>query len=261
MKHLHLYPPRMAARERRPPPRSPARQRHAAPTRDGAQPSLPGSERLSSRSHAGGRGHLDTTSWEATRALTASLLRRDFGLAWWLPEGQLVPPVTNRANYVHWVNDLLHLSAPAEGGAGHWAKRRVDPSSQLRRHVGRAGHGVGVLCCVVWYCGGVAGRLGAGAESDRRIAAEAAVAAGRMLGEGSRALQRRARRSAAELAVPSGKVTRRAPPLAFPPRPAGRGGRARPGRGLRRQPDLLPAGRRAVRLEHGWCGRDRGARP
>ncbi|PNW88779.1 hypothetical protein CHLRE_01g044150v5 [Chlamydomonas reinhardtii] len=66
-----------------------------------------------------GRAHLDTTSWAATRALTACLLRDDFGLAWWLPEGQLVPPVTNRANYLHWVNDLLALSAPEEthGGA------------------------------------------------------------------------------------------------------------------------------------------------
>lgn len=74
---------------------------------------------------AGGRAHLDTTSWAATRALTACLLRDDFGLAWWLPEGQLVPPVTNRANYLHWVNDLLALSAPEEthGGAAGAASR------------------------------------------------------------------------------------------------------------------------------------------
>ncbi|PNG99659.1 Methyltransferase-like protein 16, partial [Tetrabaena socialis] len=65
---------------------------------------------------AAGRSHLDTTSWAATRALTAALLRHDFGLAWWLPEGQLVPPVTNRANYLHWLADLLQLSAPPGGG-------------------------------------------------------------------------------------------------------------------------------------------------
>ncbi|KAG2493072.1 hypothetical protein HYH03_008735 [Edaphochlamys debaryana] len=65
---------------------------------------------------AAGRGHLDTTSWEATRALTACLLRHDFGVAWWLPPGQLVPPVTNRANYLHWINDLLALSDPGDGG-------------------------------------------------------------------------------------------------------------------------------------------------
>ncbi|GFR39718.1 hypothetical protein Agub_g199, partial [Astrephomene gubernaculifera] len=61
---------------------------------------------------AAGRAHFASTSWAATRALTACLLRHDFGLAWWLPEGQLVPPVPNRANYLHWINDLLQLSAP-----------------------------------------------------------------------------------------------------------------------------------------------------
>ncbi|KXZ55155.1 hypothetical protein GPECTOR_3g303 [Gonium pectorale] len=63
-----------------------------------------------------GRAHLDTTSWAATRALTAALLSADFGLRWGLPEGQLVPPVPNRANYIHWIRDLLDLSAPAAGG-------------------------------------------------------------------------------------------------------------------------------------------------
>ncbi|GIL85185.1 hypothetical protein Vretimale_10821 [Volvox reticuliferus] len=62
---------------------------------------------------AAGRGHLDNTNWEATRALTAVLLQHDFGLKWWLPEGQLVPPVPNRANYIHWIGDLLDLSPPA----------------------------------------------------------------------------------------------------------------------------------------------------
>ncbi|GIL55425.1 hypothetical protein Vafri_10981, partial [Volvox africanus] len=62
---------------------------------------------------AAGRGHLDNTNWEATRALTAVLLQHDFGLKWCLPEGQLVPPVPNRANYIHWISDLLDLSPPA----------------------------------------------------------------------------------------------------------------------------------------------------
>ncbi|GLI60539.1 hypothetical protein VaNZ11_002686 [Volvox africanus] len=62
---------------------------------------------------AAGRGHLDSTNWEATRALTAVLLQHDFGLKWYLPDGQLVPPVPNRANYIHWISDLLDLSQPA----------------------------------------------------------------------------------------------------------------------------------------------------
>lgn len=68
--------------------------------------------------HTGGRHGFDYTSWEGTRQLTATLLKADFGVAWWLAEGQLVPPVTNRANYVHWVQDLLLLSAPEGAAAG-----------------------------------------------------------------------------------------------------------------------------------------------
>ena len=40
------------------------------------------------------------------------LLRVDFGLDWWIPDGQLIPPLPNRANYIHWLEDLLALSSP-----------------------------------------------------------------------------------------------------------------------------------------------------
>eukprot|EP00798_Chlamydomonas_sp_ICE-L_P024671 gene24671-10301_t len=60
-----------------------------------------------------GRAHFDYTSWEGTKTLTATLLHSDFGVEWSLPEGHLVPPVTNRANYIHWLNDLLLLSSPS----------------------------------------------------------------------------------------------------------------------------------------------------
>ena len=63
-----------------------------------------------------GRAHFDFTSWEGTRQLTATLLQHDFNIKWWLPEGQLVPTLTNRANYIHWLHDLLLLSSP-EGEA------------------------------------------------------------------------------------------------------------------------------------------------
>eukprot|EP00879_Flechtneria_rotunda_P016940 GHRR01017735.1.p1 GENE.GHRR01017735.1~~GHRR01017735.1.p1 ORF type:complete len:262 (+),score=124.98 GHRR01017735.1:434-1219(+) len=59
-----------------------------------------------------GRAFIDFTSWDATKELTAALLAIDFGVQWQLPEGQLIPPVPNRANYIHWIHDLLQLSAP-----------------------------------------------------------------------------------------------------------------------------------------------------
>ncbi|PRW44527.1 methyltransferase 16 isoform X2 isoform A [Chlorella sorokiniana] len=62
------------------------------------------------------RASIDFTSPAACRELTRVLLRHDFGVEWWVPLGQLVPPVTNRANYIHWLQDLLGLSAP-KGGA------------------------------------------------------------------------------------------------------------------------------------------------
>lgn len=58
------------------------------------------------------RPSLDFASPAACRELTRVLLAEDFGLQWWVPLGQLVPPVTNRANYIHWLEDLLTLSAP-----------------------------------------------------------------------------------------------------------------------------------------------------
>ena len=46
--------------------------------------------------------------------ITRALLHADFGVTWDLQPGQLVPPVANRANYIHWLEDLLRLSSPDE---------------------------------------------------------------------------------------------------------------------------------------------------
>lgn len=43
----------------------------------------------------------------ASIALTRALLRADYGLEWDLPRAFLCPPVPQRANYVHWIEDLL----------------------------------------------------------------------------------------------------------------------------------------------------------
>ncbi|MEW5302420.1 MAG: hypothetical protein WDW36_005209 [Sanguina aurantia] len=64
---------------------------------------------------ADGRAHFDYTSWGGTKTLTATLLAADFGIEWDLPAGALVPTVTNRANYIHWLSDLLALSSPPGG--------------------------------------------------------------------------------------------------------------------------------------------------
>ena len=68
---------------------------------------LPGQER-----DGGGRARLDFRDYAATRALTAALLAEDFGVKWWLPDGQLCPTLTSRCNYIHWLEDLLALSPP-----------------------------------------------------------------------------------------------------------------------------------------------------
>lgn len=85
----------------------------------------------SSSSSAGStaRPVIDFTSWEATKELTAALLKVDFGVTWDLPPGQLVPPVPNRANYIHWVADLLTLSPPP--GVCLWLTSGCDGLHQL----------------------------------------------------------------------------------------------------------------------------------
>ncbi|KAL0029114.1 hypothetical protein WJX77_007949 [Trebouxia sp. C0004] len=59
-----------------------------------------------------GSASIDFRQPDACKALTKALLMHDFNIAWDVPEGQLVPPITNRANYIHWLEDLLLLSSP-----------------------------------------------------------------------------------------------------------------------------------------------------
>ena len=44
------------------------------------------------------------------RQLTRALLADHFGIrGWWVPDAHLIPPVTNRANYIRWLAHLLTL--------------------------------------------------------------------------------------------------------------------------------------------------------
>ncbi|XP_010935061.1 uncharacterized protein [Elaeis guineensis] len=54
-----------------------------------------------------GRPTIDWTDFNATRELTRVLLLHDYGVHWWIPDGQLCPTVPNRSNYIHWIEDLL----------------------------------------------------------------------------------------------------------------------------------------------------------
>ena len=49
---------------------------------------------------------------EASVALTKALLLEDYGLQWEHPVDQLCPPLTNRLNYIHWIQDLLEETQP-----------------------------------------------------------------------------------------------------------------------------------------------------
>ena len=64
---------------------------------------------------------LDFSNPEALRELTRALLEQDYGLKVNIPAGRLVPTVTLRLNYLHWVEDLLadERGTVPRGGSVH----------------------------------------------------------------------------------------------------------------------------------------------
>ncbi len=62
------------------------------------------------RISAGGRGHLDFRDPEAVRELTYTLLKEDFKLKLEIPLDRLIPTLSLRLNYIHWIEDLLNVT-------------------------------------------------------------------------------------------------------------------------------------------------------
>lgn len=56
-----------------------------------------------------GKVTIDFTNPEALRALTTSLLKRDFDLNVNIPSNHLVPTLPSRLNYIHWLEDILAI--------------------------------------------------------------------------------------------------------------------------------------------------------
>ncbi len=58
-----------------------------------------------------GDASIDFSDPAAVRALNRALLKTQYGIAHWdLPEGYLCPPIPGRADYLHWLADLLATS-------------------------------------------------------------------------------------------------------------------------------------------------------
>jgi 23S rRNA (adenine1618-N6)-methyltransferase len=48
---------------------------------------------------------------EAMKELCRTLLEEDFQIKYWnIPDGYLIPSITSRCNYIHWIHDLLEES-------------------------------------------------------------------------------------------------------------------------------------------------------
>ena len=76
------------------------------------------------------------------RQLTRAILADDYGVDWWVPDAHLIPPVTNRANYIHWLHGLLKL-CPGTADRVH--------GCVFSERVGCQGTGCdGAICSCLW---------------------------------------------------------------------------------------------------------------
>lgn len=62
-----------------------------------------------------GKVTIDFKDIKALRALTCTLLKKDFGLDVEIPLTRMIPTVPLRLNYILWIEDLLSISGKLDG--------------------------------------------------------------------------------------------------------------------------------------------------
>ena len=86
---------------------------------------------------------------KAVKALNAALLKFHYDVDWDLPEDALCPPVPGRADYIHYVADLLGYDEPASDQSRRSSVRMLD--------IGTGANGIyPLLACQIygWHCVG-----------------------------------------------------------------------------------------------------------
>jgi 23S rRNA (adenine1618-N6)-methyltransferase len=101
----------------------------------------------------GGRSTIDFSSASSVRALNAALLAADYGVHSWaehLPINYLCPPVPGRADYMHYIADVLAESlamateAAGEAGPGCIGKKKKKKGQRLHIPTGPTIHGLDI---------------------------------------------------------------------------------------------------------------------
>lgn len=137
--------------------------RHAKPRRKELHPrnihnhgydfqALADSERALSpyvKANTHGNLSIDFANPSAVKALNAALLKRHYAISDWdIPEGALCPPIPGRVDYIHYIADLLNITAPST------AQNNKQPPVKLL-DIGTGANGIySLLACQIygWEC-------------------------------------------------------------------------------------------------------------
>lgn len=60
-----------------------------------------------------GSQSIDFTNPQAVKTLNQAILKKDYDLDWDLPDGFLCPPIPGRADYIHYISDLINQGSPS----------------------------------------------------------------------------------------------------------------------------------------------------